>query len=431
MEEYQLKDSGVEWLRYIPEHWKLRKISYLVDVKDGTHDTPSYEPSSEGTYAFVTSKDIVNNEISFDSVKYINKAFYESYIKRSNVTRGDVVMPMIGTIGNAAIVKTDRPFAIKNVALFKTSEDSFLDKKYLAYFIDSLTNKDQFFLISKGGVQSFVSLTTLRNMKVIFPVKAEQKAIANYLDKACQQIDKTLEIKQQQIELLEKYRQSIIHEAVTKGLDKNVPMKDSGVEWLGNIPEYWKIDRLKDVSCLRDKKTDEKSPIYDYLELEDIEQGTGKILNKRNTINVASQVMCFSVGDVLFGKLRPYLTKYYHAEFDGKCTGEILAIEPLLIDGKFMSYYLGSPVFINHCNNFSYGAKMPRINWSTQMSMFPVPLPPTYKEQKAITNYLDKACKKIDASKAVIEQQIETLTNYRKSLIHECVTGKKRVYFND
>jgi restriction endonuclease S subunit len=207
-------------------------------------------------------------------------------------------------------------------------------------------------------------------------------------------------------------------------------MKYSGVEYLGDIPKHWKTDRLKDVSKLRLGKTKTKSDTKDYLELEDISQWTGKILNKRNTLEVASDVITFYKNDVLFGKLRPYLAKVVLADFKGKCTGEILAIKPIRVDGKFLSYYLLSKHFINHCNNFSYGAKMPRINWNTQMSMFAISLP-SNDEQVKITIFLDKACEQVDKTIVVIQKQIKTLTQYRQSLIHECVTGKKRIYQGD
>ena len=87
---------------------------------------------------------------------------------------------------------------------------------------------------------------------------------------------------------------------------------------------------------------------------------------------------------------------HFYADFDGKCTGEILPIQPLKIDGSFLAYYIGSRHFINHCDNFSYGAKMPRINWNSQMGTFPIPVPSVVAEQKAIANYLDNACQKID-----------------------------------
>ena len=132
--------------------------------------------------------------------------------------------------------------------------------------------------------------------------------------------------------------------------------------FLTSLPSGWKFDRFKDVAALRNERTDQASEIEDYLELEDLESGSGRILNRRNTMTVVSDVTMFKTGDVLLGKLRPYLEKYYVAEFDGKCTGEILAFEPERIQSRFLFYCLASPWFIERCNLLAYGAKMPRVD---------------------------------------------------------------------
>jgi type I restriction enzyme S subunit len=196
--------------------------------------------------------------------------------------------------------------------------------------------------------------------------------------------------------------------------------------FLDEIPKGWKYDRLKDVVTLRDCRTDEKSEVEDYLELEDIESGTGQILSRRNTLEVESNVTCFKKGDVLFGKLRPYLEKYYFAEFDGKCTGEILAFAPEGIEGHFLRYCVVAPWFVAGCNALAYGAKMPRVNWPKQLAIFDIPFPPR-DEQRRIAAYLDKECKGLDDLHRTLEKQIFALEQYRKSLIHECVTGKRRM----
>ena len=168
----------------------------------------------------------------------------------------------------------------------------------------------------------------------------------------------------------------------------------------------------------------------DYLELEDIESSTGRILNRRNTVDVQSAVTIFRKGDVLFGKLRPYLSKYIHADFDGKCTGEILAFRPIKITSRFLFYCVASPWFIERCNAIAYGAKMPRVNWQTQLASFVFPLPPV-KEQDEICRILDSKLAEIRSIVTAIEAQIATLTSYRKSLTHECVTGQRRVTDDD
>lgn len=191
--------------------------------------------------------------------------------------------------------------------------------------------------------------------------------------------------------------------------------------FLDALPTGWRSDRFKDVVSLRNEKTDDVSPEEDYLELEDLESGTGRILSRRNTLDVGSAVTLFRTGDVLFGKLRPYLEKFWVAEFDGKCTGEILAFKPQRIASRFLFYCLGSRWFIERCNALAYGAKMPRVSWPTQLSQFNLPLPPL-SEQQRIAAYLDASCAAIDAAVAAKRQQLETLDGLRESMIETAVT---------
>ena len=145
-------------------------------------------------------------------------------------------------------------------------------------------------------------------------------------------------------------------------------MTDYRDGFLDALPQGWTFDRLKDVVTVRNGKTDEKSVDEDYLELEDIESGTGRILGRRNTLEVESAVTLFKKGDILFGKLRPYLEKVYEADFNGKCTGEILAFKPRQISSRFLFYCVGSRWFIERCNTLAYGAKMPRVSWANPVS---------------------------------------------------------------
>jgi type I restriction enzyme S subunit len=209
------KETNELWIKKIPSTWKLTKLKYEIEVKDGTHDTPSYETNSEGNFPFVTSKDITNNKIDFSDTKFISPYNHFDYFRRSNPKYGDIIMPMIGTLGNCAIVKTHREFSIKNVALFKTSDSTQIITNYLFYFLESNLNKEQFYLKTKGGVQSFLSLTVLRNLYFIFPPKEEQKLIANQLDELSKKIQSIKQNINNQITALQAYRKSLIHECVT------------------------------------------------------------------------------------------------------------------------------------------------------------------------------------------------------------------------
>jgi len=188
-----------------------------------------------------------------------------------------------------------------------------------------------------------------------------------------------------------------------------------------SLPSGWAFDRMKDVVDLRDEKVFVESEEPNYLELEDLEGGRGRILSRRDTLTVESAVTRFTKGDVLFGKLRPYLEKYARPDFDGFCTGEILAFHPRRIDGNYLFYHMGSDWLIQRCNSLAYGAKMPRVNWPKQLALFDIPLPPL-PEQKRIAAYLDASCAAIDRAVETKRKQLETLDALRKSIIQKAVT---------
>lgn len=188
-----------------------------------------------------------------------------------------------------------------------------------------------------------------------------------------------------------------------------------------SLPSGWTCDRMKDVVDLRDEKVFVESEEPNYLELEDLEGGSGRILSRRDTLTVESAITRFSKGDVLFGKLRPYLEKYARPDFDGFCTGEILAFHPRRINGHYLFYQMGSDWLIQRCNALAYGAKMPRVNWPKQLALFDLPLPPL-AEQQRIAAYLDASCAAIDRAVETKRKQLETLDALRKSIIQKAVT---------
>ena len=212
--DVKLKDSGIEWLGEIPEHWGLSKLKYLLEVKDGTHDTPAYILKANASYPLITSKDIQAGFIDFSDCKYISAEDYKNINKRSNVIKGDIIMPMIGTVGGAVVVKADKPFSIKNVALFKTS-NSQSKPSYIQYLIDSLFVKEQFKLESRGGVQDFVSLSLLKNILVFDIAQEEQNQIVQYIETETALIDAKTKKTKKLIELQKEYRTALISEVVT------------------------------------------------------------------------------------------------------------------------------------------------------------------------------------------------------------------------
>ena len=207
-----MKDSGIEWIGEIPISSKIVTLKKFVEVKDGTHDTPNYVNQSYNTYPLVTSRCIINGKIDISLANHISEKDYLDIIKRSKVSIFDIIMPMIGTVGNPAIVLDNEDIAIKNVALFKMN-GNYVNARYLQYFLNSNITLEQFLLINRGGVQNFVSQAIIKNLLFILPLNIEE--IVNYLDNKCSEIDSLIALKQKKIEELKEYKKSMIYEYVT------------------------------------------------------------------------------------------------------------------------------------------------------------------------------------------------------------------------
>ena len=164
----------------LPQYWKWSKCQEVIDVRDGTHDTPKYVSSG---YPLITSKNLKTSGIDFSNVSYISEADHKEISKRSKVDKGDILLAMIGTIGNPVIVDIEKEFSIKNVALFKLSKSN-IYPKYFKYLLDSSIISRQLDFEQRGGTQKFVSLKVLRNLLIPLPPLEEQKRIAKILDKA-------------------------------------------------------------------------------------------------------------------------------------------------------------------------------------------------------------------------------------------------------
>lgn len=413
------------WLDVVPDDWKGTRLKNISEINthalsattDDDHVLRYLEISNVNSHGIIS-------EAAIEELPFIDAPSRAKRIVRSGDTVISSVRPNLQAV--AHIDQASDNFIASTGFYVVSPNQNKLHPKYIYYLLLSEDTKQYLEAVAKGVGYPAVDDKDFVTIKLLLPSIAEQRRIAAYLDKTCAAIDGAIKKKQKQLETLDALRKSIIHKAVTRGLDDSVKLKDSGVEYLGRIPPRWKVDRLKDIINLRNSKTDESSEAEDYLELEDIEQGTGKILSTRNTLDVESAVTIFKKGDVLFGKLRPYLEKYYLADFDGKCTGEILAFEPIRIRGQFLLYCIASPWFLGQCNMLAYGAKMPRVNWPTQLAKINIPLPPN-EEQHHIADYLDAKCAEIDSLRKNITDQIAILEQYRKSLIHECVTGKRRI----
>ncbi|MEI8047351.1 MAG: restriction endonuclease subunit S [Bacteroidota bacterium] len=426
MMKYDYKDSGIEWIGRIPNHWKVDKLKRLLSekLKYGAIESGDLDNPEHPRYIRITDFDD-NGSLREDTFKSLPPEVAKEYL----LNEGDVLFARSGaTVGKTFLFTSFKGVACFAGYLIKATTLKYkLLPEFLFFYTKSYAYEDW-----KNGIFTQATIQNIgadkyQYLNLPVPPISEQASIAKYLAKTCSEIDQVIAIKKKQISTIQLQLKSTIFNSITKGLGPNTQLKETGEVWLNKIPVHWKFDRLKDLVELRTDKTDEKSEDIDYIELEDIEKETGSVLNFRNTLEVAGKVTLFYEGDVLFCKLRPYLVKHHLALNNGKCTGEILVYNCTKILNRYFQYCISSHGFIQKCTAISYGAKMPRVDPTKQLAYFVLPLPPR-KEQVEICDFLDEIkIKTYDLTKK-IEIQIETLQQFKKSLIQEVITGKKQVY---
>lgn len=405
----ELKDSGISWIGNIPAKWGIDKIGSVYIERRTIVSDEEYEPLSVTKTGIVPQLD--------------NAAKSDAHDNRKLVVAGDfVINSRSDRKGSSGISNLDGSVSLINTVLEPRAN---MNNKYYNFVFKTDMFCDEFYKWGHGIVADLWTTrwTDMKNIYVPRPDLSEQKAIADYLDKECARIDDIVEKQRNIIEKLKEYKKSVITEAVTRGLNPTAPMKDSGIEWIGKIPEQWQIKKLKYVLYQRNEKISDVS--LKYIGLENIISFSNKYMNTNNISEPSSMNNICKKGDILFGKLRPYLAKCIISDFDGMCSGEFLVLYNCRGVVSYYHYLLLSHWFLDMVNSSTYGTKMPRANWDFIGSMF---LPePNIKEQRAIADYLDQKCAEIDSVIEKREKMIDLLTEYKKSLIYECVTGKKEV----
>ena len=414
----EYKDSGVEWLGEIPRDWMATELKRNCKVTDGSHHSPAIEV--EGL-PFISVTDVGVNKINFIDSKKISDQSFERLVKEGcKPSVGDVLLTKDGTIGRACIVTEQMPDFVILSSLGLLTPSKKLINKYLYYYLISGINIDQMNSVIHGSALRRMTISKINDLVIAFPqTEEDQTQIANFLDHETAQIDTLIDKQQTLIQLLKEKRQAVISHAVTKGLNPNAPMKDSGVEWLGEVPEHWEVRKLKYVCDLITKKTEIHNQYV--IALENIESWTGNFVSSDS--NYSGQDVGFDTGDILFSKLRPYLAKVYLAQAEGVAFGDLLVYRPKKeLLNKYGFYLMTNEGFINTVNSSTYGSKMPRA--STEfISEMPVVIP-LLQEQKQIVAYVDKILARFDSLVLKAETAIQLMQERRTALISAAVTGK-------
>lgn len=413
-----MKPSGIEWIGDIPDDWEVTKISRLYSIQLGKMLQPEKKSSGDTYEPYICAANLSSGTFRLDEVKYMWISEPEKDIYR--LKRDDLLVTEGGDVGISSIWKDDiSPCYFQN-ALHRVVPKKGNSNRFLHYWLIVLKSVGYIDLIcNKSTIAHFTKEKFAQSLILSIPLQTQQR-IADYLDEKCGEIDATIAKQKESIEKLKAYKQSLISETVTKGLDKSAPLKPSGIDYLGDIPSHWEIKKLKFLVSLIDNKTKDGHSIS----LENIESGTGKLIETENTYD--GEGISFKENDLLFGKLRPYLAKVYLSALKGRALGDFYVMRANKgTNPNFLKFVLLSDWFIKIVDSSTYGTKMPRASWDFTGGMR-IPLPPI-SEQDCISSYLEIKCSEVDTF--IIEKQniIQKLDAYKKSLIFECVTGKRLV----
>lgn len=416
-----MKPSGIAWIGDVPESWQVKQVAFMSDSRSGgTPDRNDMRFWEDGTISWMSSGEVNKVNVYETDEKITQLATRNSSAK---IIKANSVMVALNgqgkTKGMSAVLRIDSA-CNQSLCAFSCYE-GVLHYEYLFWCFQTM----YIYLRQMSGDDIRDGLATSYVKKQKIPVASfrEQTLIADFLDKQCEKIDSIATDIENQIEILRKYKKSLITEAVTKGLDKSVSMKDSGIEWIGDIPEHWKIKKIRYATTVRNE-TKQYFTGDIYIGLENVECSTGKLVE---TETEYEDGVCdiFFTNDVLFSKLRPYLEKAFVADFDGFCTGEFIIFKHFDGDNRFLFYFLISSGFIETVNASTYGTKMPRASWEYIKNLKIII--PNLQEQSRIAEYLDKQCTKIDSIIESKKEQLTKIIQHKKSLIYEYVTGKKQV----
>ena len=391
------KDSGIEWIGDIPEHWKKSRYRYFYFSNMGV----------------TLLKEDVKEDGKYPVYSATETDVFFGYVEEAAVilNEGDIVIPARGnSIGHIKVVTS--PSTSTQTTIYSKKISQNIETNFVKYFLQGL--RENLFQFDRTAIPQ-ITVNQVKNNLLVIPTPLEQTSIASFLDRKTSEIDDIIADKKRLLELYEEEKTAIINQAVTKGLDSNAPMKDSGIEWLGEIPEHWEVKRLKYVAFFQrghdlssSNFVDGDIPVF----------GSNGIIGYHNEYTGLGPSLIVgrsgSVGEVNFVK-EPMFWAHNTSLFLLKNYGnDIQFLFFMLKRLDLKSYAAGTAVgSLNRNNIHEIKVVMPHLN-----------------EQRAIVHHIETECNKIDTKLSRTEKLIELLTEYRTALISEVVTGKIKVIEN-
>lgn len=405
----EMKDSGIEWIREMPDGWTLRKGYSLYDITTGKLDVNAENP--EGIYPFFTCS------------MHPKRIDYYAFDCEALLVAGN------GIVGFTQYY-SGKFNAYQRTYVLSNFRD--IIPGFLRYYVSNNLSTE---VAPKaiGSVIQFIKLSDLKGFNVTVPSLSEQKAITEYLDEKTSKIDALIANEEKQIEKLKEYKQSLITKVVTKGLDPDAPMKDSGVEWIGMIPQNWDIYRIASLYSERNERGVENLPILtvsintgitDY-EVSDEERT--RIVNRSEDRTKYKRVY---VGDLAYNMMRAWQGAFGAVRVNGMVSPAYTVAKPngiIKIDSRYLEALLRTPSAIEEMHRYSRGIMdfRLRLYWP-EFKAIKVCVP-SFEEQKRIADRIDLFSKQVNILIEIKQKKIDRLIQYKKALIFEYVTGKKEV----
>lgn len=429
----QIKPSGIDWIGDIPESWDVLRIKDIGTYRNGLTYAPEDIAEADNGTLVLRSSNIQNGKISYDDNVYVKCSVSPELM----VKKGDIIICSRNgsreLIGKNAIIENSG-VACSFGAFMMVYRCSC--PRYMYYIL----NSEVFSYYLGTFLTSTINQLTgnnFGNMKIVFcKDRNEQRKIVDFLDKECAQIDSIAADLEKQIELLQQYKKSLITETVTKGLDKSVPMKDSGVEWIGKIPEHWDVEPIKYRVTFHNGDRGENYPSKSELQSEGIPfinaghlEGDGLNMDNMDYISEEKYRIMGGVklrsGDILYC-LRGSVGKNAIVDMNqGTVASSLVAIRSVRISAKYLYYCLNSHIEEVQRYLWDNGTAQPNLS-ADNLGKYKICIPPV-EEQMTIVEYLNNICSQIDNLIIGKRKQLSTIQQHKKSLIYEYVTGKKRV----
>ncbi len=429
----KMKDSGIEWIGEIPEGWEITKIKHIVSsVTDTDHFMPD---SAEFGIPYLMIGDLkdLSSSIDWDSSKKISIEDYKKLSIKSRPQIGDIIFARYASIGTTCYIDTDRDFLVSYACLTIHPSDLIIGK-FLSYYLKSSSFAEDVLRRTNSNTQGNVGKDSLVNATIVLPSIIEQTQIVNFLDAKCSDINAMLSKTRSSIEEYKKLKQAVITQAVTKGVRGEREMKDSGVEWVGEIPKEWVCEKIKYATSIsrglfnHRPRNDERyyNGKYPFIQTGDVANATKYIVSYSQTLNelgksvskefpkgTLTMTIAANVGDVAI------------LNFDAYFPDSVVGFVPNKNIRTLYLFYVFSAMKDEFIRTAIKSTQL-NLNIDRVKETF-IPVTLNVNEQCEIENYLESKCAEIDGLIAKKEQLVKELESYKKSLIYEVVTGKREV----